>query len=83
MPKPAKSDELTRFEPRDRTESPQGEPSQAVEGGVRLLIVCFIAVVAIAMLLLDRSVTIAASDSDTAFSKSASTAGFAGQAWAR
>jgi hypothetical protein len=78
MPKPAKSDELTRIEPRDRTES-----TQAAEGSVRLLIVCFIAVVAIAMLLLDRSVTIAASDSDTAFSKSASTAGFAGQAWAR
>jgi hypothetical protein len=73
MRKPAKSDELTRIDPRDRAES-----TQAAEGGVRLLIVCFIAVVAIAMLLLDRSVTIAASDSDAAFSKSASAAEFAG-----
>jgi hypothetical protein len=78
MPKHAKTDELTRLEPPDRIES-----TQAAEGGLRLLIACVIAVVASAALLLDRSVTIAASDSDIAFSKSASTAGFAGQAWAR
>jgi hypothetical protein len=79
MPKLAKSDVRTHPEPRGLTESPRGEPSQAAEGGARLLIVCFIAVVAIAALLLDRSTTIATSDSDTAVSKSASTAGFAGQ----
>jgi hypothetical protein len=83
MPKLAKSDARTRPESRDRTASPQGEPSQRVEGHVRLLIVCFIAVVAVAMLLLDRPTTIAASDSDTPIPKSASTTGFAGQAWAR
>jgi hypothetical protein len=80
MPKVAKSDELTRPEPRDRTESPQGE---AAERGVRLLIVCFIAAVAIAMLLLDGPTTIAADDNDTPISKSASATGFAGHAWAR
>ena len=58
-------------------------PREAAERGVRLLIVCFIAAVAIAMLLLDRPTTIAADDNDTPISKSASATGFAGHAWAR
>jgi hypothetical protein len=79
MPKLVESDKLCRPETRDGAESPQGE---SAEGGARLLIVCFIAVLAIAMLLSDRSTTIAASDSDAPVS-SASTPAFTGQAWAR
>jgi hypothetical protein len=83
---PTRADQLTfsRRQPGERAELPHVEHAQ--EGGNtgrRFWIVCILAAVAIATLLADRPITIAASDSDQGISNTTSTVDYAGRAWAR
>ena len=50
---------------------------------MRAWIGCIIAVIFVALLVNDRPITIAASDTESLVSKSAPVSGYAGQTWAR